>query len=567
MMINKRLISLVPESIRYIVLNVVIQWLSLLTNIMLMSQLAAILCSGFEKRKFVIVIICALLRAVAIFMSNKMSYLSSRQIKKQVREKIYDKLLKLGNGYDEKVSTSEVVQLSVEGVEQLETYFGSYLPQFFYAMLAPLTLFVYVSFISFPVALVLLICVPLIPVTIAKIQRWAKKLLSKYWDQYTSLGSSFLENLQGLTTLKIYQADEQKNREMNEESERFRVVTMKVLTMQLNSVTIMDLITYLGVGLGVILSVTGLHRGNISVTECVLIILLSADFFLPMRTLGSYFHVAMNGMAASDKIFALLDLETSREKTETIENGSRIDIRHLSYSYDGEKKVLDDVSLSTDGRMIAVVGESGCGKSTLARILTAINHNYEGSVTVDGRQLSEINEASLLRHVLYVDGNGYLFKGTVRENLLIGRFDASDQELWDVIDKVNMREYLESEKGLDSEIAEGAANISGGQKQRLVIARSLLHEADCYIFDEVTSNVDVESEEIIMKHIRELARDHQVILISHRLANVTDSFIYVLDKGVLVEQGTHRQLMENQGIYRRLYSSQQELETYGREVY
>ena len=316
MMINKKLIGTVRESKKYIAGNVISQWISLTANIIMMGAIAKMLQSLYEGAIGEMqMILTAIIAAAAVavrftctVVSSRMGYLSSRSVKKKLRQMIYQKLLRLGSSYREQTNTSEVVQVAVEGVEQLETYFGAYLPQFFYAMLAPLTLFAFLSFINFPSALILLLCVPLIPVTIIMIQKWAKKLLAKYWSQYTALGDTFLENLQGLTTTKIYQADEFKHKEMNEQSERFRKITMKVLTMQLNSIMVMDLIAYGGAALGVIMAVTQFRSGEVDLSGCIMIILLAADFFLPMRLLGSFFHIAMNGMAASDKIFRLLDL-------------------------------------------------------------------------------------------------------------------------------------------------------------------------------------------------------------------------------------------------------------------
>ena len=324
MMMDKRLIGTVRESKKYIAGNVALQWCSLAANIAMMTAVTDLLASLFTKRvekaDMIIMVFVAVLavaiRFICTVFSSYMGYLSSKAVKKILREKIYKKLLQLGSSYQEQVKTSEVVQVSVEGVEQLETYFGAYLPQFFYAMLAPLTLFVYLCFVNVPSAIVLLVCVPLIPIAIAAVQTWAKKLLSNYWGQYTALGNTFLENLQGLTTLKIYQTDGFKHEEMNREAEKFRKITMKVLTMQLNSITIMDLIAYGGAALGVIMAATQFQAGKVSLSGCFLIILLSADFFIPMRQLGSFFHVAMNGMAASDKIFSLLDLPEKKENTE-----------------------------------------------------------------------------------------------------------------------------------------------------------------------------------------------------------------------------------------------------------
>lgn len=576
MMIDKRLIGTVAESKKYIAGNVILQWCSLTANIALMLSISRMLAELFRGSASVqlftvtgIVVILAL--AVRFFCSigaAKMGYFSSKAVKKSLREKIYQKLLRLGSSYNEQVKTSEVVQVAVEGVDQLETYFGAYLPQFFYAMLAPLTLFIVLCFVNVAAAVVLLICVPLIPVAIAAVQTWAKKLLSKYWGQYTELGDTFLENLQGLTTLKIYQADAFKQQEMNEQAEKFRKITMKVLTMQLNSITIMDLIAYGGAALGVIMAVTQYQSGGVSLEGCLLIILLAADFFIPMRQLGSFFHIAMNGMAASDKIFRLLDLEeTKPEITESFPSGHTIRCSGLSFSYEPDREILHSVDLTfPQGSFTALVGESGCGKSTLASILMGRNKGYTGSVSVGGVPLSSIQEESLLRNITYISHQSYLFKGTVRENLLMGKPGASDEELWAVLSRVNLAEFLKAEQGLDTRLLEKASNLSGGQCQRLALARALLHDSPVYIFDEATSNIDVESENDIMREIHELAKSKTVILVSHRLANVVGAdHIYVLDHGIVAESGSHEELLAHHGLYERLWSAQQTLEQFGKE--
>lgn len=576
MMINKRLIGTVAESKKYIAGNVILQWCSLTANIALMLSISRMLAELFRGSASVqlftvtgIVVILAL--AVRFFCSigaAKMGYFSSKAVKKSLREKIYQKLLRLGSSYNEQVKTSEVVQVAVEGVDQLETYFGAYLPQFFYAMLAPLTLFIVLCFVNVAAAVVLLICVPLIPVAIAAVQTWAKKLLSKYWGQYTELGDTFLENLQGLTTLKIYQADAFKQQEMNEQAEKFRKITMKVLTMQLNSITIMDLIAYGGAALGVIMAVTQYQSGGVSLEGCLLIILLAADFFIPMRQLGFFFHIAMNGMAASDKIFRLLDLEeTKPEITESFPSGHTIRCSGLSFSYEPDREILHSVDLTfPQGSFTALVGESGCGKSTLASILMGRNKGYTGSVSVGGVPLSSIQEESLLRNITYISHQSYLFKGTVRENLLMGKPGASDEELWAVLSRVNLAEFLKAEQGLDTRLLEKASNLSGGQCQRLALARALLHDSPVYIFDEATSNIDVESENDIMREIHELAKSKTVILVSHRLANVVGAdHIYVLDHGIVAESGSHEELLAHHGLYERLWSAQQTLEQFGKE--
>ena len=576
MMINKRLIGTVAESKKYIAGNVILQWCSLTANIALMLSISRMLAELFRGSASVqlftvtgIVVILAL--AVRFFCSigaAKMGYFSSKAVKKSLREKIYQKLLRLGSSYNEQVKTSEVVQVAVEGVDQLETYFGAYLPQFFYAMLAPLTLFIVLCFVNVAAAVVLLICVPLIPVAIAAVQTWAKKLLSKYWGQYTELGDTFLENLQGLTTLKIYQADAFKQQEMNEQAEKFRKITMKVLTMQLNSITIMDLIAYGGAALGVIMAVTQYQSGGVSLEGCLLIILLAADFFIPMRQLGSFFHIAMNGMAASDKIFRLLDLEeTKPEITESFPSGHTIRCSGLSFSYEPDREILHSVDLTfPQGSFTALVGESGCGKSTLASILMGRNKGYTGSVSVGGVPLSSIQEESLLRNITYISHQSYLFKGTVRENLLMGKRGASVEERWAVLSRVNLAEFLKAEQGLDTRLLEKASNLSGGQCQRLALARALLHDSPVYIFDEATSNIDVESENDIMREIHELAKSKTVILVSHRLANVVGAdHIYVLDHGIVAESGSHEELLAHHGLYERLWSAQQTLEQFGKE--
>ncbi len=586
MMINKRLIGTVSESKKYIAGNVAAQWCSLAANIALMTALTGLLASLFHKTAdknsgfFTAAAAGAAVtvRFACTLLSSRMGYLSSKTVKKVLREKIYEKLLRLGASYNGQVKTSEVVQVAVEGVEQLETYFGSYLPQFFYAMLAPLTLFACLCFVNVPSAVVLLVCVPLIPVSIAAVQTWAKKLLSKYWGQYTALGDTFLENLQGLTTLKIYQADGFKNEEMNREAEKFRRITMKVLTMQLNSITIMDLIAYGGAALGVIMAATQFRAGNVTLSGCLLLILLSADFFIPMRQLGSFFHVAMNGMAAGDKIFRLLDLPETEEKTGCFPPDCDIVCTGLRFSYDsnssggggfdnGGREILCGIDMEfPKGRFVSIVGESGCGKSTAAAVLMGRNRGFGGSVEIGGRALADIRESELMKNITYVSHQSYLFKGTVRENLRMGKPDASDPELWEVLERVNMAGFSRSGGGLDTFLTEKASNLSGGQRQRLALARALLHDSPVYIFDEAASNIDVESENDIMREIHGLAGHKTVILISHRLANVTESDnIYVMDGGNVAESGSHEQLLARGGIYAKLWNTQQSLENFGKD--
>ena len=575
MMINKRLIGTVPESKRYVAGNVILQWCSLLANIAMMTAITRLLAAlylnaadGAMPTETGLTALCAVvIRFFCTTGSARMGYLSSRAVKRTLRAAIYEKLLRLGASYNEQVKTSEIVQVAVEGVDQLETYFGAYLPQFFYAMLAPVTLFAVLCRVNLPASLVLLVCVPLIPVAIAAVQTWAKKLLSKYWGQYTALGDTFLENLQGLTTLKIYQADEAKNEEMNVQAEKFRRITMKVLTMQLNSITIMDLIAYGGAALGVIMAATQLREGKIDLAGALLIILLAADFFIPMRQLGSFFHIAMNGMAASDKIFRLLDLSEPAHGGVSCPAGDIV-CRCLRFSYEPEREILHGVDLTIpQGKFVSLVGESGCGKSTISALLMGRNKGYTGSMTVGGAELRSIEKASLMRRITYVSHQSYLFKGTVRDNLLMGKPGASDDELWSALTQVNLADFLRGEAGLDTLLSERGENLSGGQRQRLALARALLHDSPVYIFDEATSNIDVESENDIMAQIHALAGRKTVLLISHRLANVTASDeIYVLERGDIVQHGTHEALLKQGGAYAALWSAQQVLEHYGEEA-
>ena len=574
MMIDKRLIGMVPESKKYVAGNVLMQWISLAANVVLMMSITRFFASLYAKnvtgKDFAVFSVIAIMAVAVRFFcaigASRMGFLSSKKVKKTLREAIYTKLLKLGAAYKEQIKTSEIVQVAVEGVDQLETYFGAYLPQFFYAMLAPLTLFLVLLRVNIPSAVVLFVCVPLIPAAIAAVQTWAKKLLSKYWGQYTALGDTFLENLQGLTTLKIYQADAFKNKEMNEESEKFRKITMKVLTMQLNSITIMDIIAYGGAALGVFFSVTQYQKGGVDLAGALLVILLSADFFIPMRQLGSFFHIAMNGMAASEKIFRFLELPEAPKKAAKFPRNAEIVCENLRFSYEAGREILKGMDLRIPrGRFVAIAGESGCGKSTVASILMGRNRGYKGTIRIGDIELSDIAESSLMQNITYISHNSYLFKGTIRENLLMGNPNATEDEMWAVLEQTNLAAFLRNEEGLDTKLAEKASNLSGGQCQRLALARALLHDSPVYIFDEATSNIDVESENDIMEQILLLAKKKSVLLISHRLANITKAdMIYAMEQGEVKECGTHEELLRKNGLYQKMWTTQQRLELYGK---
>ena len=575
-MIKTRLVGLLSHAKKYIVYTILWQWAALLSQVLAVFSIAALLerviygtvTAPVLERTIVILLLVVVMRFVCERMGTRASYLACVDVKRILREKIYEKMLRLGTSYREQVSSSEVVQISTEGVEQLETYFGKYLPQLFYSLIAPLTLFVILCRVSLKASIILLICVPLIPISIVVVQKIAKKLLNKYWSIYTGLGDSFLENLQGLTTLKIYQADRQKADEMDVESQNFRRITMKVLTMQLNSTSVMDIVAYGGAAVGMAVAVSEFLKGNISVAGTLCIVLLASEFFLPLRLLGSYFHIAMNGMAASDKIFKILDLPEPQTGEKTLPDGALdISLRNVHFSYEKDREILKGIDLELPaGSFVSLVGESGCGKSTIAGILSAKNHGFTGEITIGGCPLAEVNEADLMKHVVLVRHNSYVFKGTVEENLKMAKPDATKAEMEAVLEKVNLLGFLQTQDGLQTRLQERASNLSGGQCQRLVIARALLKDAEVYIFDEATSNIDVESEELIMQVIHEIAKTKTVLLISHRLANVVKSDqIYFLKGGEITESGKHERLMQQNGAYRHLYDSQMALENYGKE--
>ncbi len=569
-MFHKRLLKEFPDNRKYIIGMVIMQWIALLANIVLIYVMAKYIDSMLNKKMkgelqlIGMLVFVMLIRGVATFWNNRFSFIASTAVKKRLRERIFSKLMKLGTNYHSLFTTSEIVQVSTEGVEQLEIYFGKYIPQFFYSLLAPLTLFGIVGTMSMKVAVVLLLCVPLIPVSIVCVQKFAKKMLNKYWGTYTELGDSFLENLQGLTTLKIYEADGRYAKKMDEEAEKFRKVTMRVLIMQLNSISVMDFIAYGGAAVGIILSILEYQNETISFAECFFIMLISAEFFLPLRLLGSFFHIAMNGNAAANKIFKLLDVPVKKKGSTTEVKKSEICLNDVSFGYTKEKRVLNHVTMKLPTQSFcAVVGASGSGKSTIASLLMGDYDQYKGSITIGGVEVLNIEENTLHRKITRIRHDSYLFQGTVRENLCVGKKDATDEMLWNVLRQVDLEQSIEEKGGLDMVIMEKASNLSGGQKQRMALARAILHNSDIYIFDEATSNIDAESENKIMEVIHELAKTKTIVLISHRLANVVGAdHIFVVQDGQIVEDGNQTDLMKEKGYYYELYQKQKNLEKY-----
>ena len=570
-MINKKLLSFDRKALRYVGLNVLFQWLGMLCNVVLVMTVSRLIGGVFAGsltgnalwQGMLLCLLTVPVRYGLTLCASDMSDRASKDVKRTLRSSIYAKLTRLGAGYSETVATSEAVMLASEGVEQIDTYFAKYLPQLFYSLLAPMTLFVLLVGVHARSAILLLCCVPLIPLSIVAVQKFAKKLLANYWGEYTTLGDSFLENIQGLTTLKIYQADGWKHEQMNAQAERFRKITMKVLTMQLNSVTLMDLMAYGGAGLGIISAVFAFAKGQLSLTATLTIVLLAADFFLPLRLLGSYFHIAMNGAASAEKIFKLLAAEEPADGDRVPGENTTLKLEHVTFGYEKDRTILQDVSLTIpQGSFVSLVGESGCGKSTIAALLSGSRTGYTGSVTLGGVPVEQLQRAPRLRALTLVPHNATIFKGTVEANLRMAKPDATEAELWAALEQVNLADFCRSQDGLQTALHEGGSNLSGGQRQRLAMARALLHDTPIYLFDEATSNVDAESENDIMAAIRSLAGRKTVILISHRLANVVDSdCIYVLDKGRIAERGTHAELLKKQGTYSRLYTAQKQLET------
>ena len=571
-MINKRLIALMGDAKKYIAWHVIIQLVNLALNITAVFFMADIIqkASNGNIIKEDIIKLCIAIFVIIVLrfrftvLMSKMSYHASGRVKQTLREKIYSKLLTLGSRYKEKFSTSEIVQISMEGVDQLETYFGRYLPQFFYSMIAPIVLFAVLSTISIKSAVILLICVPLIPISIVAIVKIAKRILKKYRGSYSDLGEIFLEDVQGLTTLKIYKADEKKNEEMNIEAEKFRIATMNLLFMQLNSTTIMDIIAYGGAALGVIISVLEYMKGNINLAGTFTIIMLSAEFFIPLRLLGSFFHIAMNGISASDKMFEILDMKDDDKRINIInKDNEEITFKDVSFAYNEDKTILKDINMTIKEKsFVSIVGVSGSGKSTIAGLISLRNENYKGSIKIGDIEISTIDKDDLYKKIVVVDHNSYLFEGSVYDNLKMAGVSVTENQMNEVLKKVELYDFLQSENGLNTKIMEKAANLSGGQKQRLALARAILLKGDIYIFDEATSNVDVESEESIMKVIRDIAKEKTVILISHRLYNsILSDKIYFLKDGVIKEEGTHNELMNINGEYAKVFNEQTNLES------
>lgn len=591
-MIHKRLTRSVPKSKKWILLSALSSWISLLCNTAItfvtVRFIFGLYNSSLDKKTVFVLLFAAsaalIIRVIAVRKRSYFSYRAGTEVKRTLRSMLYDKFISLKLNYSQYISMAEVTQIGTDGIEQLDSYFGAYLPQFFFSMAAPVTLFIILAPINFFAALVLFICVPLIPLSIAAIQTVAKRILKRYLDVYTGLGDSFLDNLRGLITLKAYSDDEAQHRELNAEAENFRRITMRVLTMQLNSIFVMDTVAYGGTALGTIVSLYQLRAGTLSIEGTLLFILLCAEFFLPLRALGSFFHIAMNGITAANRLFELMDvksdsasvlseaeLEETAKKIKGSQPGSLpiLEVKNLNFNYNESKQALKNISLEfLKPGFYGIAGESGSGKSTAAALLMGLQKNYSGEILLSGIEAKKLPDEFRARYMNLVSTESFLFGASVRENLLIAKPSASDEELMSVLKKVLLDEFILKRKysgdgnsGLDYYIESGGKNLSGGQVQRFALARALLHDADIYIFDEAVSNIDVESEELILNTLYELSKTKIIIFISHRLANIENAdHIYVFEKGEIKEEGTHSSLIEKNGIYARMYLQQKDLE-------
>lgn len=575
-MIDKELFRLLGGNKKYIFMAVAAMVLGLIANIGVTACICwaiFLLANGKETISYLYpalgAVICMTVRYVATRLAGNIKDVLGRNVKKDLRERVYNKIVKLGVRSTDGMSMAGLTQVSMEGVEQLDLYYSSYIPQFFFSMLAPFILFFICLPIDWRVATVLLACVPLIPVSIIAVSKYAKKIFAKYWGKYTSMGDSFLDSVQGLKELKIFKADQRQHEKMNENAEEFRKITMKVLVMQLASTTIMDFVAYGGAGLGIAFAVMSVVNRGLSPVSALFLILVAAEFFLPLRAFGSAFHVAMNGASAGRKIISLLDTPDP-VWGEDVLTGDEIELCDVTFSYDGTRDVLKNVSMKfADRGMTAIVGESGCGKSTVVNMIIGAYRPKAGFVTVGGKKAEEVTRESYYEHLAVVSYNTYIFNQSVRENFYLADKTVSDDAIWDALEKVNLASFIRENGGLDKVISEDASNISGGQKQRLALAVSLVADKKIYVFDEATSNIDIESEAIIMKNIKALSAKKAVIVISHRLANVVPSdHIYYMEHGELKESGTHESLMAKKGGYEKLYSAQKALEEgYAKEVF
>ena len=566
-MFNKKLFNELKSEKLQILKLLLIKILQMTTNVAMIfligKSIEALISSSFSGSKFILFMLLIIgLNIFLIKIEASISYKASYRIKNTLRERLMKKVFSFKMEYGSKVSISEVINLGVEGIEQLNLFYSALLPQLLFALIGPLILFCILSFLNFKIAIIMLLLIPLIPIAIMMVQKLAKKVVKTYWKSYTNLSEVFIDFLYGLTSLEVFNADEDYNDLLNEKAEDFRVKTMKLLMMQLNNITVLDLISYAGSALGIILSIYYYSRGQLSIFAAFSFILLSQEFFLPLRRLGALFHVAMNGITAANSLFEILDLESIEDFKNLIQDEKvDVEVKNLSFSY-GEKEILKDLNMKIKSNKItAIVGESGCGKSTLAKLVGGFERNYDGEILYNG--LSEISNDSLNENIMLVDNNPYFFKESLRYNLKMANKNADDDKLIEVLEEVGLYSYFKNIGGLDSILESAGNNLSGGQKQRLAIGRALLKEPKILILDESISNIDKESEDLILNLIQKLKEKMTIILITHRLNTVLQAdYIYYLDNKKVAEEGSFEEISKGE-LFSGIYRYQRELEMWG----
>lgn len=566
-MFNKKLFNELKSEKLQILKLLLIKILQMTTNVAMIfligKSIEALISSSFSGSKFILFMLLIIgLNIFLIKIEASISYKASYRIKNTLRERLMKKVFSFKMEYGSKVSISEVINLGVEGIEQLNLFYSALLPQLLFSLIGPLILFCILSFLNFKIAIIMLLLIPLIPIAIMMVQKLAKKVVKTYWKSYTNLSEVFIDFLYGLTSLEVFNADEDYNDLLNEKAEDFRVKTMKLLMMQLNNITVLDLISYTGSALGIILSIYYYSKGQLSIFTAFSFILLSQEFFLPLRRLGALFHVAMNGITAANSLFEILEIESIEDFKNVLKDEKvDVEVKNLSFSY-GEKEILKDLNMKIKSNKItAIVGESGCGKSTLAKLVGGFERNYNGEILYNG--LSEISNDSLNENIMLVDNNPYFFKESLRYNLKIANKNADDEKLIEVLEEVGLYSYFKNIGGLDSILESAGNNLSGGQKQRLAIGRALLKEPKILILDESISNIDKESEDLILDLIQKLKEKMTIILITHRLNTVLQAdYIYYLDNKKVAEEGSFEEISKGE-LFSGIYRYQRELEMWG----
>ncbi len=567
-MINKKLFALINSEKKYIYFTAVFMIIRLFANIVFTASICFILYLSSRTTMIVdyiwpliIALFSIIVRYFSVDFIYKYKEIIGKKVKKDIRLSIYRKIAALGVNSTKELGLAAITQVAIEGVEQLDVYYSIYIPQFFYAMIAPIILFFITAWLDLTYSVILIGCVPLIPLSIIGVSKYAKKVFSKYWSQYTSMGDSFLDSVQGLKELKIFQYDEVQHKNINKSAEEFRKITMKVLVMQLFSTTIMDLIAYGGAAIGIVVAIKSVIDLSLSPFIGLFLILISVEFFLPLRAFGSAFHIAMNGVSAGEKILTLLNIPEPKWGNENVDS-TKIELKNVYFSYDNERNIIENVTMSFPKVGItSIVGESGCGKSTIANIIIGALRVNKGRVLVGDKEIESLSRESYYSTIAVVSYDTYIFNCSIRENFLLANKDAIDKDMLDSLKSVNLLDFVIKNDGLDKVLSEDATNISGGQKQRLALAINLLAKKQIYIFDEATSNIDVESESIILKNIIQLSKTKSVIIISHKLANIINADqIYFMNKGRIIEKGNHKNLLEQNGGYAKLYQTQTNLE-------